>query len=321
MEQRTCLLVVKLKIGLELNMNLVKHPSLQLTGCEEDADFTQLECWGKVEIFVSSGLSGDTVRFILANNPVKWMHSLYAGVENILIPELVESDIPLTCSRGICNEGLNDFTISSILYFQKHIPQLEAKKNSKIWEFHFFPKVKGKKILILGYGTIGVDIARTAKLGHGMEVIAMKRTVKGSIEYADEIYTISDLPNVLPFIDFLVICTPATPETYNIIGEAEIRMMKHTAIIVNVGRGHCLDELALSEALHEGRLLGAALDVFKEEPLPPDHFLWNTPRLLISPHSACLTEDMLENRSFENEVESYLLGAPFINLVNKDAGC
>jgi phosphoglycerate dehydrogenase-like enzyme len=115
---------------------------------------------------------------------------------------------------------------------------------------------------------------------------------------------------------------PSTPETLDIIGETEIRLMKSSAVLINIGRGSTLDEAALSTALHEGRLEGAALDVFKVEPLPDEHFLWRTPRVLVSCHSCVLTEDYLSLlvEVFFKNLEKFLAGQPLLTPVDRQAG-
>lgn len=324
MSEKTVVLVVSRRgITLGMLLALVKHPSIEVTGVFDDIDLTELPCWGKVEVFVPCGISGNILRDVLAGNNVKWVHSFYAGVEKLIIPEITQSDIPFTCSKGSSNEGLTDFTISSILYFHRDLETLIENKASKIWSMTVTPRLRGMRIGLLGYGTIGCDIAKAAKMGFGLEVVAIKRRLMGGVvDFADEIHVTSELHTILPTLDFLVMALPSTPDTKEIIGEAEIRLMKPSAVLVNVGRGASLDEEALSRALHEGRLKGAALDVFKVEPLPQDSVLWTTPRLLISPHKACFSEALLRYvvEIFEQNVDLYLLGAPLLNLVDKVVG-
>jgi phosphoglycerate dehydrogenase-like enzyme len=299
--------------------SIMNHPSiLAFRACETD-DLTLQECWGNIEILVTLGARAETVSYVLAHNPVKWIHSMFVGVDRLLSPELLESDVQLTCARGCYNVPLVEYSLASLLYFNKQFDRLNANKHTRLWDRYNFLGISGKRLGVLGYGSIGKDVAKAAKLGLGMQIVAIKRTDTGPQEYADECHLYSSLNEVLPTLDFLVMVLPSTAETADLIGEPQIRLMKPTAVLVNIGRGDSLDEVALSTALHEGRLLGAALDVFKTEPLPEDHFLWRTPRLLISPHNADLIQGQHINayRGFEQNLVQYLAGEPLLTPVNR----
>mmetsp|Transcript_13102 Transcript_13102/g.24493 ORF Transcript_13102/g.24493 Transcript_13102/m.24493 type:complete len:312 (+) Transcript_13102:1713-2648(+) len=308
---------------LERIFKFITNPGIDLTGVHEEVDFASLPNWTNYEVLFVGGLKRQTVQTVMASNPIKWVHTLSAGIEQTLIPEISETDVKLTSSKGCYNEGLADFAISSILHFHRHIPRLQELKAQKKWQKQLmYPTIKGKRLGILGYGAIGTEIGKMAKLGFGIEIVAIKRNLQGSVEYADEVYSLTDLPTILPSLDFLVMSLPSTPSTESLIGAAEISLMKPTAVIVNVGRGSSIDEEALSLALHEERLLGAALDVFKVEPLPEDHFLWTTPRLLISHHTACMTTDTYAAviRRLEENLAHYLNDEPLASVVDKQAG-
>jgi phosphoglycerate dehydrogenase-like enzyme len=299
----------------------MKHPLILPYKALETDDLSLHSSWGDIEILVTSAVGADTVKRVLAHNPVKWVHSLQAGVDKLLIPELLESDVQLTCARGSYNIALAEYALASMLHFNKQFERLQANKATKTWDKFEFLSIHKKRLGVLGYGSIGKDVAKAAKLGLGMEIVAIKRTDTGPQEYADEWWLTSRLNEVLPTLDFLVMALPSTPETANIMGAHQIGLMKPTAVLVNIGRGSTLDEAALSASLHAGRLFGAALDVFKTEPLPLDHCLWRTPRLLMSPHNADDTSDsdLDAYRVFEQNLLLYLADKPLLTPVNKQA--
>jgi phosphoglycerate dehydrogenase-like enzyme len=146
--------------------------------------------------------------------------------------------------------------------------------------------MSGKTLVVLGYGDIGRAVAQRA-VAFDMHIIGIKRRVEASSdEYASEIYPISELHSVLPRADYLAMALPLVADTINLIGAAELAMMPKTSFLINLGRGDSLDEDALNEALRADTIAGAALDVFKKEPLPDTSPLWTAPNCLISPHNA-----------------------------------
>lgn len=301
---------------------LIKHTQLQaFAACTPD-ELTAKAQGRQVDILIPFVTQPDYVSAIMRSNPIQWVHSFSVGVDRFLVPEIIHTDIPFSNARTSYNASLQEYALTAILHLEKQIGRMAACKAAKTWDMFTMSRVRGKRLGVLGYGSIGVDVAKAAKFGLGMEIVAIKRTDTGPVEVADEVHLSSELHSVLPTLDYLVMILPCTPETNDIIGEAEIRLMKPSASIINIGRGNSVDEVALSNALKDGRLKGAALDVYKVEPLPKDHFLWETPNLLMSFHNADFTEDFtsLSVEVFFKNFERFLSGQPLYTPVNKQAG-
>ena len=176
-------------------------------------------------------------------------------------------------------------------------------------------------MVLIGVGGIG---SHTAEVAHalGMRVIAVRRRPEQETPSIVRTVGIDQLQNVLPEADFVVNTLPLTGETRNLIGEAQLRAMKPTAYLVNIGRGDTMDEEALVRALQQGRIAGAGLDVFASEPLPPDSPLWEMPNVIVSPHYAGQTNRYDERAMaiFLDNLDRYVRGEPLINVVDKLLG-
>ena len=179
-----------------------------------------------------------------------------------------------------------------LLAFTKDLARLLDDKAQRRWAHYPTAELRGKTVLVVGLGSIGAEVGRRAR-AFGMTVIGVNRSGARPAGAYDRIAKVDDLRQLLPLADAVVLSLPSTPETRGLIGAEAIGAMKQGAIFVNVGRGAVVDEPALVAALQQGRLCGAALDVFATEPLPADSPLWGLPNVLISPHTAALS--VLEN--------------------------
>ncbi|HEX4809710.1 MAG TPA: D-2-hydroxyacid dehydrogenase [Bryobacteraceae bacterium] len=282
----------------------------------------------RAEIILSSGLTGKTISlrdlWPLAKN-VKWVHSLSAGVENLLFPELIESPVPVTNARGVFKRSLAEFSVLGMLYFYKQVARLTENKRAHNWEPFDIDWLTGRIMGVVGYGEIGRECAILAK-ALGLKIYALRRRPEKSASdpIIDKAFGPADLHNMLAAVDVLVAAAPNTPETHHMINDEAFKAMKPTAIVINVGRGPVIDEAALIRALQEKRIAAAALDVFEHEPLPSDHPFWDMPNVLISPHSADHTRDPdwldLAVLRFVENFHRYQKGEPLEPLVDKKAG-
>jgi phosphoglycerate dehydrogenase-like enzyme len=240
---------------------------------------------------------------------LKWAHILAAGVESVLTPEMKQSSVPLTNGRGVFARPLGEWAIGAMLCFSYEFRRIIDSQRAKIWERYEHQELYGSTVAILGYGAIGRAVGERAS-AFGMRVLTSRRSEPG------------DLNAMLAECDYLVITAPATPETRGLIGRAQLARMKPSAVVINVGRGAIIDELALVDALQTGKIRGAALDVFAAEPLPAGHPFWTMDNVLLSPHSA----DNLPNSRelavefFVENLKRYCNGEPLCNVVNKNAG-
>lgn len=255
---------------------------------------------------------------------LRWIHSRSVGLERTLFPELGESSVPLTNGSGVFSPSLGEFVLGAILYFAKDFRRMIRNQAAGIWEpFDVLP-VAGQTVGIIGYGDIGRATAKRVR-PLGMHVLALKRhalQAASADPLLEKSYGPEQRKEMIARCDYIVVATPLTSETRGMIGEPEFAAMKPTAVVINVGRGPVIEEKALIDVLSSGRIKGAALDVFDEEPLPKGHPFYRLENVLLSPHCADHTPDWLDNamKFFVEQFEQYKKGEPLLNVVDKKLG-
>jgi phosphoglycerate dehydrogenase-like enzyme len=253
---------------------------------------------------------------------VRWVHSRAAGVDNLLFPELVESEIVLTNGSGVFSASLGEFVLAAILYFAKDIRRMARNQTAAVWEPFDVEEIGGRTVGILGYGDVGRAVASRV-CAMGMRVLATKRHLSGSTDpLVERFYKPEERREMMACCDYIVAAAPLTDETKHMISDAEFAVMKSTAVIINVGRGPVIDEAALLRALSAERIKGAALDVFEHEPLPAGHLLYKLENVLLSPHCADHTADWQDEamRFFLEQYARFEKGESLKNIVNKRLG-
>jgi phosphoglycerate dehydrogenase-like enzyme len=268
--------------------------------------------------------TGDTFRTVFPQaQRLRWVHSLSAGVENILTPELLASHVPLTNARGVFAESLGEFVIAAALFFAKDLGRMRRSQAAGKWDQFDVEVLYRQSMAIVGYGEIGRAVARRAK-AMGMKVYATRRRPEllKDDPLVDEAFSSNARAEMMAKADYVIAAAALTPETRGLIGEKEIAAMKPSAVIMNVGRGPVIDEAALVKALQENRIRGAALDVFDKEPLASDHPFWKMDQVLLSPHTADHTEGWLNEATefFIQNFHRFVKGEPLQNIVDKKAG-
>lgn len=254
----------------------------------------------------------------------KWVHSLSAGLENVLFPALVESPMLMSNAKGVYARSLGEFALAAALYFAKDFRRMIRNQQAGVWSPFDVEELTGKNFGIVGYGGIGQEAARRAH-AMGMKVYALRRHAQqsaGNEPYLERLFGPEGLDQLLALSDYLLVSAPLTRETAGMIGEAQLRKMKPSAVLINLGRGPVIVEAALVRALEQGWIRGAALDVFDQEPLPEGHAFYRLENVLLSPHCADHTPGWLEE-SVAFFVENFLRfsrGEPLKNLVNKRLG-
>ena len=233
---------------------------------------------------------------------VKWVHTLAAGVESLLFPEL---NVTLTNSRGIFADALAEFAIAAMLFFAKDLRRVVRNQDARQWAPFTVSRLEETTVGIIGFGSIGRAVARQAE-AFGMDVCATRTTP------IDELLSVSD---------YVVISAPLTRETRGMIGARELALMQPHAYLINIARGELVDEAALYDALANGRIAGAALDVFEHEPLY-DSPLFGLENVLISPHSADHTSDSHDRtmQFFLENLARFDAGKQLRNVVGKIRG-
>lgn len=256
---------------------------------------------------------------------VRWIQATSAGIGQLVVRHRYAERMPdtvFTTASGVHAQPLAEFCLLSMTAFTRALPRLSRGQRAKRWERFAGTDLAGRTVLIYGYGAIGTRVGRAAR-ALGMRVIGIKRSVEGldpaSLD-ADELYTAEALREHLHRADFLVVAAPHTPETEGVIGREALALLPRGAVLVNVGRGPLVDEPALVDALRSGRLAGAGLDVFEEEPLPVSSPLWEMPNVIVSPHSAG-TSDRENGRItdlFRDNLRRFLDGQPLRNVFDPE---
>lgn len=289
-------------------------------------DYTRLaEELPDTDIFVGYSLRPEQLKVA---RKLKWVHSTAAGVAQLMYPELRESGVLVTNPSGVFSVPMAEHTMGMMIALARNFPDSVRHQDRAHWgqqdisdQPQHLTELNGKLLLIVGFGSIGHELAKRAK-GFDMRVWGVSRTGKGDGQLAERIVPVSELHSVLPEADYIVIAAPQTGETKKLIGASEIALMKKGASVVNVSRGMLLDEAALLRALEEWRLNGAALDVAETEPLPEDSPLWKAPRLFITPHTSAMS-DRLWTRQTEmlmNLLERWFGGREMYNVVDFEKG-
>ncbi len=273
-------------------------------------------------IFHWSG-SRDLLRSVYLTSPhVRWVHSRSAGLDNVLFPELVSSSVPLTNGSGVFSQALGEFALAMALFFAKDFPRMLRNQRARRWEQFDVDEIAGQTVGIVGYGDIGRAVA-TRLHAMGMKVLALKRHPPAAPDLlVDRFYRPSELLDMLAECDYVVASAPLTTETRHMLSDAQFAAMKPSAVVINVGRGPVIDQMALVRALHEKKIRGAGLDVFEQEPIAENDPIWSLENLFISPHCADHTHDWLEQamRFFLRQYRRFQNGEPLENVVDKALG-
>lgn len=248
---------------------------------------------------------------------LRWVQATSSGIGPLVERlGLAGSSLQITTAAGIHAQPLAEFVLLAALHFAKEMPRMSAWKSERHWERFCGREVAGSRMTLLGLGRVGSRIAELSG-ALGIEVTGYRRTPGGEAPArVARVVDTAGLDAALPETDLLVIAVPDTPETRNLVDRRRLELLPASAVVVNVGRGAVLDETALIELLRAGRLRGAALDVFADEPLPAASPLWELPNVIISPHSASTVvqeNDRLVDLFIEN-LHRYLDGGPLVNV-------
>lgn len=250
---------------------------------------------------------------------LRWVQSISAGVEGLL--PLLPAGAVLTNASGVHRQKGGEFILASVLMLNYAIPKFATDKEQKLWAPRFEATVAGKRAMLLGVGAIGGEGARLLKLV-GMTTIGVSRS-GGPREHVDRSATFAELDGLLPDADFLVSSLPLTPHTAGLIDRRRLDLLPHHAGVAIVGRAKVFDCDALLAKLGDGTLGGAVLDVFPEEPVPPESPFWTAPNLVMTPHCSVDDHSVYMQRCvdiFADNLERYLSGAALRNLVDPARG-
>lgn len=263
-----------------------------------------------------------------AAKSLRWIYSITAAVDQFLYPELISSEIALTNAGGVHGPVVAEHAIAMLLALAKRLPSAVRYQERRkwameaIWNEQSRPReVRGASVVVVGMGSIGAEVASMA-VALKMHVIGVREHPERGTAGANEVVGYAALDEVFRRADFVVLATPLTERTHHLIDVRRLQLFKSTAFLINVSRGALVDEAALVKALRDGKIAGAALDVFEEEPLSRWSPLWKMPQVLITPHTAFLTENVWQRHyeMFSANLKRYLAGQPLHGLVDKARG-
>ncbi len=259
---------------------------------------------------------------------LRWMHSVAVGVEETLFPAMRASDVLLTNAAGMHAVNIPEHAIGLVCALARNLRVAWRLQAERRWDRYamiaagggFLP-LGGSHLAVLGAGAIGQGVVRLAR-GLGMQVRVMRRRPELPVEGAEAVVGTDALHPLLAWADFVVIATPLTPDTHRLIDHAALAAMRSSAHLINVGRGEIIDDDALVDALRAGAIAGAGLDVFREEPLPPEHPYWGLDAVILTPHVSGYLPDFFTRALalFADNLERFRAGQPLRNLVDKRLG-
>jgi phosphoglycerate dehydrogenase-like enzyme len=254
---------------------------------------------------------------------LKWLQTWSAGVDSLPLEEFESKNFTVTSANGVHAYPISETIFALMLGLTRNIHTYVKNQQEKIWHHSGLKlEIHEKTVGIIGVGAIGKEVAKLSK-AFGMKVLGVRHSGKPD-SFVDEMYTTSQLHSVLPNCDYIVVTLPLTKETTGLLGMEEFSLMKSSAFLINIGRGEIIVEEDLINALNQGIIAGAGLDVFEKEPLSNDSPLWEMDNVIITPHTSGSTEHynkrVIEDIFIPN-LKTYINGnTPSINLVDFSKG-
>ncbi len=265
-----------------------------------------------------NGSDGFPKNEIFAPGGPKWVSNGGAGTDHFGVWDT--GKVTVTNSAGVAADMMAEYLMGGFLHFTLDVPGLQQDQQTRVWQSREVRPLKGSTLLIVGLGSTGRALAARAK-AFGMRIVGTRANPR-PMEGVDTVVSASELGDLLPEADFIAVCTPLTKETRHLLNEQAFSAMKAGVILGDVSRGHVIEQKALIQALNSGRVAAAVLDVFEEEPLPPDNPLWAVENVLISPHCSSVYEGW-EAASFElflKNLGRWIANKPLTNIVDPQRG-
>jgi phosphoglycerate dehydrogenase-like enzyme len=308
---------------IESAADLGEHVDLRFAGRDAVSDAI-----GDVEVVACGGFPSDLLE---KATQLRWISFWSAGLDNKVSPDMLKRGLMLTSSNGIHGPNIAEHVLMFMLMFVRQMPfhfrmQREGRWERKPWGqwSEGGGELDGQTLGIVGLGRIGEALTQRAR-ACGMRVIAVKRNPQARYDAAvmpDALYGPEELPRLLEESDHVCIAAPYTPDTHRLIDATMLARMRPSAYLYNIARGKIIDEAALIDALRNGRLAGAGLDVFETEPLPADSPLWTLENVLVTPHVSGITPHYFTRAAdiFAQNLRRYLNAEPLLNLYNPQRG-
>jgi D-2-hydroxyacid dehydrogenase (NADP+) len=289
-----------------------KFPEISIHAAKKEdeiGDFIE-----KMDILLTFRISDELIQ---RASKLQWIQSLATGVDHIINLPSLRKEVVVTSTRGIHGPQMSEMAFLLMLSLNRNFPQMVRNQDQGVWERWPAKVLYQKKVGILGMGIIGEEIANKSKV-FGMSVYGID-IIRRKIEAVDYFYGPEDILKVAAVVDYFNIVAPYTAQTYQIVNERVLLAMKPTAFLINIGRGELINEEDLIRALKSGKIAGAALDVFCQEPLPSDHPFWKMKNVIVTPHVGGMSDIYMEQALtiFEENLRQFLRGERenLINLV------
>jgi len=287
----------------------------------------ELVCWHDEAEFVA-GIADAEV--LMAFRPprghwrgaerLRFLQMTGAGVDALLPAPDLPARVRVANARGIHAEHMGEFTLAMMLAFEKRIPTWLEEQRQRRWQYHGIRTLRGKTVAVLGLGSIGLEVARLCR-AFGMRIVGTRRS-GAPAEGVERVVVPAATVELLAEADYVVILLPLTPETRDSIGAELLDALPQHAVLINLARGGIVDEAELARRLDDGRLRGAALDVFRQEPLPKESPLWAAPNTILTPHISGWFPGYAERVAdiFVANLERLERGAPLLNEIDRERG-
>jgi phosphoglycerate dehydrogenase-like enzyme len=278
----------------------------------------------EAEVLLLGAVPASVLDHLVARTPnLRWIHSASAGVDRISTAVVRDRNLVVTNARGVFSRPIGEYVVMMSLAIARRLPQLLELQRERTWQPLRGRELSELTVGIVGYGSIGEEVARLLR-PFGCRIVATRRRPElgaGDVEHV-ELYGLDELSEVLRMSDLVVVAAPLTDETAGLIGAEQLAEMREDAWLINIARGRLIDELALRRALESGWIGGAVLDVFSEEPLPPESPLYDTPNLVITPHTSWASDRVVERTVdlFVDNLRRHMAGEPLRNVVDLEAG-
>ncbi|HEY8170071.1 MAG TPA: D-2-hydroxyacid dehydrogenase [Candidatus Limnocylindria bacterium] len=286
-----------------------------------DADESAFD---EAEVLLLGGVPAGVLDHVVSRAPrLRWIHSASAGVDRISTAVVRDRGLVVTNARGVFSRPIAEYVVMMSLAISRRLPQLLELQRERTWQPLRGREMSELTIGIVGYGSIGEEVARLLA-PFGCRVLATRRHPDRGSGNAEsvELLGLDDLHEVLRSSDIVVVAAPLTEETAGMIGAEQLAEMREDAWLINIARGRLIDELALRRALESGWIGGAVLDVFSEEPLSPESPLYRTPNVIITPHTSWASDRVIERTVdlFVDNLRRDRAGEPLRNVVDLEAG-
>ncbi|GMR09216.1 MAG: D-2-hydroxyacid dehydrogenase [Anaerolineae bacterium] len=304
------------------------HIQIDLQPTSEASDFTE-EQLGEMEVLYTRQALPEPEQ--VPN--LRWIQFHWSGIDDFVDQSLLRSDVIVTTLSGAAVPQMGEFAMTMMMALGHHLPAMMEDQGKKIWADNRFTRfrpveLRGSTVGIVGYGNIGREIARLCQ-SFGAQVLATKRDLRvlemggyaleglgdAQADIPERIYPPQALPSMASECDFLILTVPLTPETRGLVNAKVFKSMKSTAYLIDISRGGVVDQGALVEALKEGEIAGAGLDVYPVEPLPVSSPLWELPNVILSPHVAGTSGQYLARAAdlFAENLRRYIANEPLLN--------